>query len=152
MRRILMIVFLALAGHLLNGQQLPGIELIMRLEGVDSPEDMDPYDVERLESLLNRPLRINHASLSKLKEAGLLSHYQAVSLIDYRSRHGDVLSYSELSAVDGFGVDFVERIAPFISLESGSLPGMVSPCILANSCASLMIPRAFHAFSTPSVA
>ena len=79
MRRILMIVFLALAGHLLNGQQLPGIELIMRLEGVDSPEDMDPYDVERLESLLIRPLRINHASLSKLKEAGLLSHYQAVS-------------------------------------------------------------------------
>ena len=125
MRRILMIVFLALAGHVSNGQQLPGIELIMRLEGVDSPEDLDPYDVERLESILNRPLRINHASLSKLKEAGLLSHYQAVSLIDYRSRHGDVLSYSELSAVDGFGADFVERIAPFISLESGSLPGMV---------------------------
>jgi hypothetical protein len=98
----------------------------MRLEGAASPEDLDSYEVERLESLLDRTLRINHASLSKLKETGLLSHYQAVSLIDYRSRHGDVLSYSELSAVDGFGADFVERIAPFISLESSSLPGMVA--------------------------
>jgi hypothetical protein len=43
--------------------------------------------------------------------------------MDYRSRHGEVLSLTELSALDGFGQDFVIRLSPFISLETNSLPG-----------------------------
>ena len=125
MRRIGMIVLLTLAGMVSQAQQMTEIDQIMRLEGADSPEDLDPYDVERLEDLIRKPLSINHASLSKLKEDGLLSHYQAVSLMDYRSRHGDVLSYYELAAVDGFGNAFVQKIFPFISLDSSSLPGLV---------------------------
>ena len=124
MRRVGMIVLLILTGVVSSAQQLAEIEQIMRLEGVDSPEDLDPYDVERLEDLIRRPLQINHVSVPKLKESGLMNHYQAVSLMDYRSRHGDVLSYSELAAVDGFGAAFVQKISPFISLESSSLPGL----------------------------
>ena len=123
MRRIGMIMFFCLALHPVSGQQIPDLEAVMRLTGAASVEDLDPYEVERLEDLLRTPLRINQVSLSRLKESGLLTHYQAVALTDYRSRHGDVLSFSELASVDGFGKDFVERTAPFISLESRSLPG-----------------------------
>lgn len=123
MRRIGMIMLLALSGVICNAQQLAEMELIMKLEGVDSPEELDQYDVERMEDMLRRPIRINQASDLRMRESGLFSHYQMVSLSDYRSRHGDVLSFSELSAVDGFGKDFVDRIAPFISLESGRIPG-----------------------------
>ncbi len=94
--------------------------------GSSSPEEMDPYEVERLEEFMEHPLRLNHASESRLKESGLLSPYQAASLADYRARHGDVLSFSELAAVDGFGHDFVSMLAPFVSLESGRLPGASS--------------------------
>ena len=87
MRRVGMIVLLILTGVVSSAQQLAEIEQIMRLEGVDSPEDLDPYDVERLEDLIRRPLQINHVSVPKLKESGLMNHYQAVSLMDYRSRH-----------------------------------------------------------------
>ena len=125
MRCIVFMLFFCCSSFLVSGQQLSEMEAVMRLEGAASAEDMDPYEVERFENLLRNPLRINLVSSSKIEESGLLSHYQAVSLADYRSRHGDVLSFNELAAVDGFGMDFVARIAPFISLESRSLPGSV---------------------------
>ncbi len=97
-------------------------EPVFRFLGTDSAEEIDPYDVERIEEYLEHPLKLNHVSQSGLRESGLLSHYQAASLADYRSRHGDVLSFSELAAVDGFGHDFVAGLKPFVSLESNRPP------------------------------
>lgn len=97
-------------------------EAAIKITGAESLETMDPYEMERLEDLAAHPLRINFASLSRLEESGLMTHYQAVSLIDYRSRHGDVLSLSELAAVDGFGSGQVALISQFISLESHASP------------------------------
>ncbi len=102
-----------------NAQDItPVLELLGAAE-----EEMNPYDVERLEDLLEHPLRLNHVSAAALEESGLFTRYQVASLTDYRDRHGDVLSFGELAALDGFGRDFVSRAAPFISLESGRLPG-----------------------------
>ncbi len=98
------------------------LEAIMKFTGTDSPEELNPYEVERLEDLLEHPLRINYASASKMTDTGLFSIYQIASLTDYIRRHGDVMSFMELAAVDGFGEDFTQRIAPFISLESSGLP------------------------------
>ncbi len=98
-------------------------EPVLTFLGTDNPEELSPYDVERLEDFLTHPLKLNYVSESKLEESGLFSHYQAVSLSDYRSRHGDLLSFSELSAVDGFGHEFVAKLRPFVSLESNRLPG-----------------------------
>jgi hypothetical protein len=89
----------------------------MRFMGVDSPEDLDAAEVERLEDYLERPLRINMASQSRIQASGLLSPYQMASLSDYRARHGNVMSYAELAAVDGFGTEAVRKLRPFISLE-----------------------------------
>ncbi len=100
--------------------------------GTSSPEDLDPYEVERLEELMEHPLRLNHVSESKLKESGLFSPYQTASLADYRARHGDVLSFSELAAIDGFGQAFVSSLVPFVSLESGRLPGASSTSSVEN--------------------
>lgn len=91
---------------------------ILAFSGAASVEEVDPYEAERLEDLLQNPLKINTASHSRLVSSGLLSHYQASSLVDYRSRHGDVLSYAELALLDGFSEDFVRVLTPFISLYS----------------------------------
>ena len=99
-------------------QQLSESEYMARLAGMSSVEEMSEDEADRLADYLEHPLRLNMVSLRKLQESGLLTIYQAVSLTDYRSRHGDVLSYSELAAVDGFGEGFVSRIRPFVSLES----------------------------------
>ncbi len=97
------------------------VEAILKFTGTDSPEDLNPYEVERLEDMLEHPLRINQVLASKLADSGLFTNYQTASLTDYIRRHGDVMSFMELAAVDGFGEDFTGKIAPFISLESSGL-------------------------------
>ncbi len=94
---------------------------ILRFFAAAAVEEIDPYDVERMEDLLEHPLNLNRASESRLAESGLLTPYQTASLTDYRSRHGDILSFVELSAVDGFGHEFVSILEPFVSLEGGSV-------------------------------
>lgn len=105
-------------------QSADDIEAIMKLFGENDPENLDSYEVERLSDMLERPLKINVSTSSVMTSCGLFSRYQVASLMDYRVRHGDVLSFSELAALDGFGRDFVDRIAPFISLYSNHLPGV----------------------------
>lgn len=99
------------------------IEPLLMFLGTDSPEEIDSYEADRLADYLVRPLRINMVSASSLSASGLFTKYQAASLTDYRARHGDVLSLAELAAVDGFGEQFVRALAPFVSLESRTLPG-----------------------------
>ena len=95
-----------------------GMDVILKFLGAEAPEEVDEEEAERLASMLDRPLRINQVTMSRLIDSGLLDRYRAASLNDYRLRHGDVLSLMELSLVDGFGEAFVSRLAPFISLET----------------------------------
>ena len=112
-----------LSSTVMAAQEYDPYYAIAEFTGNMSPEEMDAGDAERLEDYLSRPLKINMVNHSRLRESGLLTHYQIVSLIDYRNRHGDILSLTELSAVDGFSQDFVRRLAPFISLSSSRAAG-----------------------------
>lgn len=105
----------------LSAQTSEDMDRILKLTGYDSPEELDGYEVERLESYLERPLKINVVSAAVIRSCGLFSPYQAASLLDYRSRHGDVMSYAELSAVDGFTAQIVSALAPFVALEGGNV-------------------------------
>lgn len=101
----------------------PDIEAVMRLLGADSPEDVDEFDFERLSAYIQSPLEINVATGSRLTASGLFTQHQVAAILDYRSRHGDLLSFAELAAVDGFSMEKVRVLAPFISLGSYALPG-----------------------------
>ena len=83
-------------------QDIEASDAVAAFLGADSAEEMDPYEVEKLNDLLDRPVKVNLASSSRLISCGLFTAYQAASLQDYRSNYGDVLSYSELEALDGF--------------------------------------------------
>ena len=124
-RKILVMLIVLFIPKLAVSQIHDGIGAILKVMGVGSEEEADSQEVERLEGLLVHPLRINQVSYSTMMESGLFSHYQIVSLTEYRKRHGDILSIAELSAVDGFGAAFTEVLAPFISLESGFSPGCI---------------------------
>ena len=106
---------LAVTAYAQDGKQLAYLESML---GAASVEEADASEVERLTELLERPLKINVDSRSRILSSGLFSKYQVASLLDYRMHHGDVLSLTELSGIDGFGKDFVGRAAPFISLET----------------------------------
>lgn len=98
---------------------------ILLLTGASSLEELDEDCIDRYLSLAEHPLKLNLASRSRLLSSGLLSAYRAASLSDYRQHYGDVLSFTELSAVNGFGEEFCEALKPFVSLESKNAPGSV---------------------------
>lgn len=118
-RQILSLTILCFVSARLYAQSSDELDMILRLTGYDSPEQLDEYELERLWSYVEKPLRINAVSAATLHSSGMFSSYQSVSLIDYRTRHGDILSLGELSLVDGFSRDFVNRICPFITLAGG---------------------------------
>ena len=120
-RKIIITSFLLLFVWSSQAQSAEDMDKILRLTGYESPEDLDAYEVERLYSFIERPLKINAVSQSSLRSSGLFTSYQTASLLDYRLRHGDIMSYSELSSVDGFTESSVQRLAPFISLEGGDI-------------------------------
>ncbi len=149
MRRV-MIILLFCAGALTGSAQTGSeIELILRLTGCSAPEEIDEVDYERLAALLLRPLKINLAAAHEVSSSGLFSRYQQASLGDYRSRHGDILSFAELAAVDGFGNEFTEAVTPFISLDSRDGPGTPGQTSLRGDLAVRSALRAGPA-GTPS--
>lgn len=120
MWRVIIIPLFYAAAITCAGQTGSEIEFILRLTGCGAPEDVDSEEYEHLSALLSRPLKINLAGAHELASSGLLSRYQLASLADYRARHGDILSYTELAAVDGFGTEFTAVLAPFVSIDSRS--------------------------------
>lgn len=85
--------------------------------GLPSEEEIDEETLSVFESLASRPLDLNGASYGQLLSSGLFTRYQLASLEDYRRMHGDVLSFEELSSLDGFGRAAAGALRRFVSLE-----------------------------------
>ena len=102
-----------------SAQSEDDIKKIAWFLGVSSEEEVSSEEFELLQDALKHPLKVNLTSRSRLISSGLLTAYQAASLIDYRRRFGNVLSYAELAMVDGFGQHYGEVLKPFISLDTG---------------------------------
>ena len=120
MRRLLLI-FLMIHSVVVMAQDEDCVGAVVKLMGVTELEEVDSYEVERLSEYFYNPININRASVADLEKSGLFTYYQIVSLTDYRSRHGDVLSFTELSAVDGFTDTMVKALSPFVSLACGKV-------------------------------
>lgn len=95
-------------------------EAILVLVGTSGEEDLDETVIEHFEDLHRHPIRINSCPKSKLLSCGLMSAYQVASVIDYREHSGDILSITELGAVDGFGEETARALSLFVSLEASS--------------------------------
>ena len=119
MRRI--VVLLLFASVQVFGQRPSEEEAVLRALGVLQMEEADAEDVERLTDLLRHPVKINAAGRRDLESTGLFTPFQIASLLDYRERHGDVMSFIELSSVDGFTTQAAGRLEPFLTFDSGSL-------------------------------
>ena len=96
------------------------VSAILLITGAGTMEDLSESELERFDRYASRPLRLNLAPRSKLVSSGLMSTYQIASLEDYRSRYGDILSFTELAAVDGFGQEYARALSLFVSLEASS--------------------------------
>lgn len=146
MRRLINIVILLFASCRAVAQTEVDIAPILEFLGVEELESVDENEVERLMEYLSSPLSINVAGEMRLRESGLMSQYQIASLRDYIVNHGPVLSFLELSSLDGFSKDFVGRLAPFVSLKSPS-----GNCIDLDDSRKVRNEVSLRSFAKPSL-
>lgn len=107
--------------------QLPGIDdAILTLSGASCIEELSEESLEMYRDLSEHPIELNRVSTARLRSCGLFSNYQAASIAEYRSRSGDILSFSELALVDGIGSRMAEALRHFVRLDSDSAPGSSS--------------------------
>ena len=81
---------------------------------------------------------INTLSRAGLENLHLLTPFQIESLLDYRSRCGDILSAAELSSVDGFGEDDIEALSSAVIFDMSP-----SSAARARHMASFKVKKAY---------
>lgn len=106
---------------IVSAQEEFAVESICHFLGTTDPEDINIDEAERIMGYIERPLKLNSSSVEKLISSGLMSRYQAMSLADYRQRHGNIMSFAELASIDGFSYDYVKILKPFITLSSAEI-------------------------------
>lgn len=108
---------------------------IVRLLGLDSEEELNEDLIRHYSYYLAHPLDINMASKSALRRSGLFTGYQIASLMDYKQRYGDIMSFSELIRVPGFANHDYNRLLPFLIIRSPLMLGESSspPLKVQNS-------------------
>jgi hypothetical protein len=81
----------------------------------------EPGNLEQLhedfQELSTNPLNLNTASREELEQIHVLNDFQIHSLIEYREKHGKLVSLQELQLVYGFDRELIEGLAPFVSLS-----------------------------------
>lgn len=105
-----LLILLALSGP--GGFQ----QALLTLTGASCVEELSEDEVQRYQSLAAHPVDLNIAGRSRLMSTGLLTPYQVASLLDYRTRTGDILSWTELALVDGFSAEYVTALREFAVL------------------------------------
>lgn len=95
-------------------------EAVVFLCGVPELSEV-PADVyEHFSKLRDRPLAVNLCSRAELAASSLFSSYQVETILDYRSRNGDILSVGELEIVDGFNPALCNVLAVFLDFTPAS--------------------------------
>ena len=66
---------------------------------------------------IEHPLNLNTAKADELRQLHLLSDFETLSLIQHLEAHGPLYSVFELQAIDGWTVQTIRNIEPFISVK-----------------------------------
>ncbi|HLN73951.1 MAG TPA: helix-hairpin-helix domain-containing protein [Prolixibacteraceae bacterium] len=95
------------------------LEDLIESMGSETDETNDYQEViDDLTYLSQHPLPINKATKEELLKLHFLSELQINELMDYRNRTGQIYSIYELSAIEGYYPDLLQKLKPFISFET----------------------------------
>lgn len=108
---------------------------VLAVSGAGDLSELSESEMERYYGLLRHPVNVNADGHSRLEE--VLDTWRAASVLDYRSRCGDILSWTELASVDGFNAGMVSVLKPFLSIEPSAgrhgIPGRGTDVLLRST-------------------
>ena len=96
------------------------LEAMLIVAGAGEIGEMTEDGIRRFSHYAEHPLQINAADARELESSGLFTSFRAVSLSDYISRNGPVLSVQELAAVDGFDRRIADALSFFVSFATAT--------------------------------
>lgn len=110
-------------------------EAVLLLTGASCIEELSEEEIIHYQNLASHPVDLNRAGRSRLLATGLLSPFQVASLLDYRGRTGEILSWTELSLVDGFSPAAVEALRVFavLGIAEDKAPGQADDARFTGS-------------------
>lgn len=95
---------------------------------------------EQLEYYYDKPLNLNSASRIDLIDLGLFTDLQIVNLQQHIKKNGKLISFEELQSIDGFDIDFLRIIRPFVKAGNNvDQPNISLSNILKEGSSSLFI-------------
>jgi hypothetical protein len=107
----------------LKAQDQDPVKDILESQAENLPEDYDVSELaERLNYYLKHPINLNKATAAKLKELVFLSPLQISNLLEHIRSTGKMGDILELQGLDGFDVQTINQLLPFVN--TGSLSRM----------------------------
>jgi len=111
------LVFPAIFGY---GQVLDSVDFENVIESLLPQQE---YDIEyndlydRLFSLYSSPVNLNTVSRADLQSLYFLTEEQITGLLDYRNEYGKFRTFYELTTIDGFDRNVIEKLMAFARIE-----------------------------------
>lgn len=117
--------FLSGMFYALQAQENPDLKkdnlIEQRIENLAETQDDSETDYSNLlEDLLvykRNPLNLNRAGADELNALGLLNEFQINALLRHREKAGKLISIFELQGIDGFDLESIQRILPFVAVN-----------------------------------
>ncbi len=89
------------------------------LSDATETSDVDYTSVfEQLNYFFEHPINLNRASASELRELSLFTDIQINNLIAHIEKNGKLMSLEELQSVDGFDIETIRLILPFVKVTT----------------------------------
>ena len=102
------------------------IEIEQQLENITenlTVEDADFSDlVEKVITNKKRLINLNNTNKEELRSLKLLTDAQLNNLLDYLKQNGKLLEIYELQAVEGFNLETINTILPYVKIDGARTP------------------------------
>jgi hypothetical protein len=117
-RSLFLFIFLVTYNVPVIAQQQDMIRDIVERLAPDLPEDFDLSElVEQLQYFSSHPINLNQTSVEELKLLVMLSPLQISNFFSHISANGKLLDLLELQQIDGFDVQTIQNLLPFVTLK-----------------------------------
>jgi len=105
---------------------LPNNEDIMMQDKMETIAEQADFDIdystllENLNHYKENPLNLNSSSREELEQLGLLNDIQICSLLSHIHQYGNLLEIYELQSIDGFNLETILRILPYVKIGTNN--------------------------------
>ncbi|MES2622588.1 MAG: helix-hairpin-helix domain-containing protein [Bacteroidota bacterium] len=129
MKRLFLFFFLAFPVLNLLSQVKPGIppeqdgndiqDIIENNAQISESESFD-YDayIDELENFKQHPINLNNATVDILNDFPLLNAQHIANLLGHIEKNGKLLSIFELQGIPGFDILLIQRMLPYVMVDS----------------------------------